>query len=393
MSLDPVPVGSRRGVVVFAAIRVLVVAAGLVSLAFVDFRDEAAAVVVGAAIGLPWALAVLALSWRAPGHALTPFVALGDIAVLSAGLALVPDLYGVVRYIGLFIFAAHAHFQGERRGLVIAGVGGAAIVIVSALVSAPIPETLTGLYDVVYVLCSLAVALVVGRLRTFESQERLRAEETARRTLEVEDAVRRRVATSIHDGPVQQLVSLDMVLAAAEHDAARGEGAGGTLAEARRLAHSTLADLRDEVVSLTRAPTDDTGFHEAIERAAPMWGRRYGIAVELDLEPIELSSPHAGALFGIAQEAVVNAGRHAHAHRVTVRLRRDGSAVELRVGDDGSGFGESDPLADFGPDHLGMATMRERAAMLDGELRVDSSDGGTEVIARAPLEGGRAGDA
>jgi signal transduction histidine kinase len=391
--LYPAPIGSRRPVVVFAAIRLLLGVTGLVSLVFVDFPEEGRVIAVTTILGLPWALAVLALSLRAPGRALTPLVAVGDVAVLCTGLALVPDLYGVVRYIGLFLFAAHAHFQGERRGLVIAGAGAAAIVTVSALASAPIPEGLTGLYDALYVLCALAVALVVGRLRTFESRERLRAEETARRTLEVEDAVRRRVATSIHDGPLQQLVSLDMILAAAEHDAERGEGAGPTLAEARRLAHATVEDLRDEVVSLTRAPTDETGFHEAVERAAPMWGRRYDITVDVDLEAVELSSAHAGALFGIAQEAVVNAGRHAHARRVTVRLRRDEGSVELRVGDDGSGFGESDPLADFGPDHLGMATMRERAAMLNGELRVDSSDGGTDVIARAPLEGRLAADA
>jgi signal transduction histidine kinase len=378
--LDPVPIASRTPVVVFAAIRFLIGATGLVCLAFVDFPHEGRIIAVCTAIALPWALLVLLVSLRWPGRAVTPLVALGDIAVLCVALALVPELGEVIRYIGLFCIAAHAHFQGERRGLVIAALGAGAIIVVSELSPTPTPDNLAALYDALYAICALAVAVVVGRLRTAESQERLRAEEAARRTLAAEDAIRRRVATSLHDGPVQQLVSLDLALAASERAAQGGEAerAGSTLAEARRLAHDAVAALRDDIVSLGREQLDDIPFQDAVERLAPVWRQRYGIDVDLDLEPVDLSPVHAGALFGIAREAVVNAGRHAEASRVTVLLRRCEEGVELRVGDDGRGPHVPRP-------RHGLRGIVERAAALGGRAHAGPGGDGFVVVAELPV--------
>jgi signal transduction histidine kinase len=62
------------------------------------------------------------------------------------------------------------------------------------------------------------------------------------------------------------------------------------------------------------------------------------------------------------------------------------SEVELRVTDNGNGFGDADPFSLAPPPgHLGIASMRERAALLDGSLDIESSDRGTRVLVRAPL--------
>jgi signal transduction histidine kinase len=66
-----------------------------------------------------------------------------------------------------------------------------------------------------------------------------------------------------------------------------------------------------------------------------------------------------------------------------VTLRRGDQGVELRVADDGRGF----ELAGRRPGHLGLESMRERAALLDGQLEIESSAAGTVVTARAPLPG------
>jgi signal transduction histidine kinase len=94
----------------------------------------------------------------------------------------------------------------------------------------------------------------------------------------------------------------------------------------------------------------------------------------------------AGDLFRIAQEAVVNAGRHAEASRVELSLRTIGSQIELRVADNGHGFNGRPPFAATEPGHLGLASMRERAELMDGELEIESSDRGTRVLVRAPLK-------
>jgi signal transduction histidine kinase len=59
--------------------------------------------------------------------------------------------------------------------------------------------------------------------------------------------------------------------------------------------------------------------------------------------------------------------------------------VELRVMDDGQGFGDVDPLGPGEPGHLGLASMRERAELLDGELTIEPSERGTKVVVLAPL--------
>ena len=387
LSFAPPPLGAGRQVITFAAIRVLLALTALASLAFVDVPNEGRMVVVGAAIGVPWTLAVLVLAVRAPRLAVNPVIALGDFAVLAVGLVIEPALYGAMRFLGLWVVAAHAHFQGERRGLLIAAVGAGALIGTSEAVGEPVRGGLDTLYELLFALSALATAGVVGRLRTAETEERRRAEEAARRTLQAENEVRRRVAVSIHDGPVQELVSLDMALAAAEHEAREGHGerAAATLGEARRLARHTVDDLRGDLIALGHQPANEVGLHAALERAAPLWRRRYGFALDLDLAPLELEPTCAGALFGIAQEAVVNAGRHAEASRVVVRLGPCDEGVELSVSDDGRGF----PAAASGDEgragHLGLESMRERAEMLDGELRIESDGGGSAVIARAPL--------
>jgi signal transduction histidine kinase len=103
------------------------------------------------------------------------------------------------------------------------------------------------------------------------------------------------------------------------------------------------------------------------------------------IDPIELPPEVAGVLFGIAQEAVINAGRHAHADAVSISLRTLDGSLELRVTDNGEGFGEADPLGASEPGHLGLAMMRERAELLEGSLEIDTSHRGTRVLVLVPL--------
>ena len=129
----------------------------------------------------------------------------------------------------------------------------------------------------------------------------------------------------------------------------------------------------------------ELGFAVAIESCMPVWERRYGFEVMLSIERIELPPEAAGDLFRIAQEAVVNAGRHAEATAVSISLRTVDSDVELRVTDNGHGFEHENPLAAAEPGHIGLASMRERAELLGGSLEIETSERGTRVLVRAPL--------
>jgi signal transduction histidine kinase len=239
-------------------------------------------------------------------------------------------------------------------------------------------------HDTLFALATISTGLVVGRLRSAETASRLLARDLSRHTMREEAEVRRRVAQSIHDGPVQDLIGLDMILSTLgnELEAGRPDGrARELLSDARDLTTRNVQALRDEMVDLGPYGFQEVTLAAAIEGSVPVWARRYGVNVDLELAQEVLPSPVAGELFRISQEAVINAGRHAHASTVSITLRRDPDWVELRVADDGEGFEEAGPE----PGHLGLAGMRERAELLGGQLDIATSEAGTVVTARVPL--------
>jgi two-component system NarL family sensor kinase len=375
----------------FAIARLAVAVVALTAVAVVGFPYDGRAATVLSVFVL-WSVGVLAVARRAPDRVTNPVVAAGDFTFLLALELVAPDTLCAVRLAALFLIAAHAHFQGERRGLAIAAIGSTVLVVGSALRGdAPLDSDLLAFYETVFVLASLATAVVVGLLRTSESASRLRARGLSRRTMQAESEVRRRVAESIHDGPVQELIGLDMILSAARNAAENGRGdeASGLIDEARELGMRNLRALRDEIVDLGPYAFQELSFDTAIEDCLPVWRRRYGFEVGLAIERIDLPPEMAGDLFRIAQEAVVNAGRHAQAKAVSISLRTVGSQVELRVADDGHGFDENNPIPGGEPGHLGLASMRERAELMDGTLEIESSERGTRVLVLVPLQAAR----
>jgi two-component system NarL family sensor kinase len=379
-----IPIESAGPIVVFAVTRLAVAVVALVAVAVVDFPNQGwAAVVLG--VFVLWSAAALLTARRDPDRMLSPAVAVVDLSLLLALELAAPDTLGGVRLASLFMIAAHAHLQGEQRGLIIAAVGATALVAGSALRGdAPVDTDLLAFYEAVYLLSTLATAVVVGLLRSSESASRLRARGLSRRTMQAESEVRRRVAESLHDGPVQELIGLDMILSAARSESGDPK-VDGLIDEARDLVSRNVRALRDEIVELGPYAFHEMSFETAIENCLPVWQRRYGLEVRLAIERIDLAPELANDLFRIAQEAVVNAGRHAEASRVELSLRTLRDQVELRVADNGRGFNENGPLAPPEPGHLGLASMRERAELMDGTLEIESSDRGTRVLVLAPL--------
>jgi two-component system NarL family sensor kinase len=388
VTLRRLPIESAQPLLVFAFARLAIVLAALGALGVLGLPYEGNGLAVIGGLALPWALVCLLLARFTPERALNPLVAAGDMVVLLVLEAVVPDTYGAVRAAALFLFAAHAHFQGELRGVAVAALGSSALVLATALRGdTPITGHIQAFYETVFIVSCVATGVVVGTLRTAESASRLRARGLSRRTIQAEAEVRRRVAEAIHDGPVQELIGLDMMLSSARKAAAEGRGsdATGLLDEARKLTERNIRVLRDELVDLGPYAFQELSFESAIENCMPVWKRRYGFEVLAMIDRIDLPSDMAGDLFGIAQEAVVNAGRHACAESVSISLRTIDSAVELRVTDNGDGFRDADPLGASEPGHLGLAMMRERAELLDGRLEVKTSELGTRVLVLVPL--------
>ena len=382
------PIESAQPIVVFAVARLAIVVTALLALVVLGFPYEGKAAAVIGGFGVPWAVLCLATARREPERLLSPFVPAIDLLILLSLELVAPDTYGAVRASALFLIAAHAHFQGETRGAMIAALGSAALVTTTAVRGGSmVPGDLLAFYETVFVLSSLATGLVVGSLRTAESASRLRARSLSRRTIQAEAEVRRRVAEALHDGPVQELIGLDMMLSSARKAASEGRDGDATrlLDDAREVTERNVRVLRDVLVDLGPYAFEELSFQTAIENCLGVWTRRYGLEVLATIEQTELPPEVSGVLFGIAQEAVVNAGRHSGAKAVSLSLRTVDSGLELRVTDDGGGFENGNPLGASEPGHLGLAMMRERAELLDGSLDIETSERGTRVLVLVPL--------
>lgn len=388
MDLAPrLPLQSGEPVLWFARLRILLAALALVSAAVFDVPHKTRVVIVLAAVALTWSAAILALARRNREEAMSVGVAIGDVVVLGVIQVAEPESYAGLRFVALFLIATHAYFLGELRGLAVAFAGVVVLVPATSVLAVPSEGGRLAFYETLFAVSAAGCGLFVARLRTAESAARLRARDLSRRTIEAEALVRRRLAESIHDGPVQELIGLDLMLASVDQALARGdeERVKERLAEARALTERNIGALRDEIVGLGPYAFDELTYAMAISQCAPVWERRYEIDIELAVEPLDLTNDLCGSLFGVTQEAVANAGRHAGASRVVVTLRTVGDEVELRVSDDGHGFEDVDPKSTTDPGHIGLASMRERAALVDGRLEIETGARGTKVLVRAPL--------
>jgi signal transduction histidine kinase len=205
------------------------------------------------------------------------------------------------------------------------------------------------------------------------------ARDSLRRVVAGQELERRRLARELHDETGQALTSILLGLKAVEEaqsdDELRAAGA-----ELRELIVATLQDVRRLAVQLRPTALDDFGLVAAVERLARTISDATGIAVDVEsrLGPERLPEVVETTLYRIVQEALTNVVKHAQARSVTVLLvRRDGMMTAM-IEDDGRGF-DPDELRDEG---LGFLGMRERVALLDGRLTIESSPGaGTTLVA------------
>jgi signal transduction histidine kinase len=146
--------------------------------------------------------------------------------------------------------------------------------------------------------------------------------------------------------------------------------------EATRFIRRIASELRPSIL-------DDLGIIAALDWHSQEFSRRSNIQVNFKtrLEEIHLPKETATGLFRIYQESLTNVARHAEAKKVNAELELDGEKILLTITDDGKGF----DLGSGQRKTLGILGMKERAAMLGGQLRIYSAPGkGTTVLITIP---------
>ena len=207
--------------------------------------------------------------------------------------------------------------------------------------------------------------------------------ENARVTLVNE---RQLLANEVHDS-VAQTLAYTRMRAAALREAQRGGDAARAeryLDEMEDAIEAAYGELR-ELIGRFRQPMDPRGLVVALQAALDAFARRSSARVSFDARGPEpaLSAEEEMHVFHIAQEALANVQKHARAKNVRLSLELDGATCRVCVEDDGAGFA---PGAGDRYEHFGLAIMRERAARLGGELRIDSpASGGARLTLSFPV--------
>ena len=205
------------------------------------------------------------------------------------------------------------------------------------------------------------------------------------RLMEVQEAERRHLARELHDEIGQLLTGLRLTLDVPEP---QSPALGERLGQAQALVQELLERIRALSLDLRPSILDDLGVLPALLGHIERYMSQTKIRVHLEHSGLDrrFAPETETGVYRIVQEALTNVARHGHVDEVTVRLWATDDVLGVQVEDHGAGF---DPDAVLGTGRSGgLAGLRERAALLNGHLTVETHPGrGVRLTAEVPLNG------
>jgi PAS domain S-box-containing protein len=211
------------------------------------------------------------------------------------------------------------------------------------------------------------------------------------RLIEQREKERKKIASDLHDGPVQALAAVNFTLHALLSDLPEGE-LSQALGSIQAIMREQIQALRGFSVELRPPILAHLGLEMAIRSYVDTLMLRHPtLNLKLALNPVGRELPEAVslALYRICQEALRNAVNHAGEDRleVVISLKTEDHKVRLEISDNGLGFAQPENWNDFVQNgRLGMVNMRDRAEAVGGFLEVRSLPGkGTRIKAVVPL--------
>jgi signal transduction histidine kinase len=366
-------------------------AAGVSTLMFTDFMNNAQPTPPRGMLALGYALALLhtlplAARRRFPGAVLALCVATG-LAVATLG---VPDLLGIAILVAVYSVAAYGDRWVSLAGLAAAELGAAAVQLTQGSFQWPTPIT-----NALVIAAAWLLGHFVGVRRAYTARleqtaelERTRAEQ-ARRAVAEE---RLRLARELHDVVAHSISVIAVQSGVGAHVAkTQPEEAAKALAAIEVTSRAALTELR-RLLGVLRQEDEPQGDLAPVPGLADLDSllaevAKAGLAVRLQVEgrPAQLPAGVDLSAYRIVQEALTNVVKHAGPARAQVAIRYRDHEVMVEVTDDGRGAAAptGDGRARVGH---GLIGMRERVAVFGGDLQTGPRPGGGfRVAARLPL--------
>ena len=211
-----------------------------------------------------------------------------------------------------------------------------------------------------------------------------------RKIIQVQEEERKRVSREIHDGPAQSfsniLLKIDFCEKLMDKDIEKAKEEAQILKD---LVRGSTREIRKIIYNLRPMAIDDLGIVPTLRRYVDDFQSETAIEIDFQASP----SFHADdtvlqlALFRIAQEALNNIYKHAQAKKVEMSLNQNNKFISLVIKDDGIGFNPQDVRMNS-ENGFGIINMKERAELLNGNLKIKSESGkGTVLLIEIPTKG------
>lgn len=343
-----------------------------------------------ALVGVYGVLAVFSAFLHVPQHPragrllAVPPMMLVDIAAIC--LVQIPStgsylMLGVLAFLPFFIATQSGRLAAVMSLATI--VGGALVIVTDSVLRRDMSPLATAT-----VLLMLALLCLVSYTISRTQQQRLTAfaDLIATRAslladvMTAEERERRHVAESLHDGPLQTLLSARQDLRAAIGPKADLAG----VARASELLNDVAQELRQLTKELHPSVLEEAGLEPAVRGLLDSLVERTGATVECSID-----YPHRhledAMLYGLARELLTNIARHANATNVWLNLHDDGGTVTLDVRDDGVGIDPAAASRRVAEGHIGLASQRSRVETLQGTWEFEPVEHGTWVRVTLPL--------
>lgn len=218
-------------------------------------------------------------------------------------------------------------------------------------------------------------------------QKKLR--QLTRQIISAQEEERKEISRELHDEVVQTLVGINVELAALGKGASLGLHAlQAKIVRTQRLVENSVNAVHRFARELRPAVLDDLGLIPALHAYSKSLAARKKIKIQMTaFGGVEaLGSAKRTVLFRVAQEALTNVARHAHATQVRMCISEISGVIQMEISDNGQSFEVVKALQAKNPKRLGLIGMKERIEMVGGNLTIESAAGkGTTVRAEIPF--------
>jgi PAS domain S-box-containing protein len=208
-----------------------------------------------------------------------------------------------------------------------------------------------------------------------KKQAEERIHQFTQKLLAVREEEKSRLSTTLHHEVGSVIIGVTARLDAAENDLSKGlvEEAQSSLKVCRKVFEQATARLKGLAMELRPPDLDLLGLRASLKRLLDEISDETSLIVHFTdtLRSENISPEGQTLLYRAAQECLNNVIKHANAHEVNVRLSRVRQQIQLSIADDGKGFNPSD-LTTLAPSHLGLRSIQEMAASLEGTLDIIS---------------------